>query len=482
MNRWKEIIEESCSFPCKIPRENIEECAKFFQKTKKRFKKFKISCSFSEDDRILAILEGNGSECVELVLDGCLWSMDFFVDILKCLPNLKQLKLFETHVHYEADVKVFELIQLKILQMFMSSGRGILESLVAPNLETIQLDDFIPYTHAVPEHIKDFLKSKKNLKTLVIDSTVGYIDHLSKLLDGSMPFQLTHLSFNNNYHGLSENSFLKFMETQAATVNSLELHGPFNIHVYKLIFSTFTNLKSLSLHIGNLPKRISFYEELKKMKSVKKLSLRSGFIFEYDLCFEAFIRCLPNITELKLCGDCDNKTIQFISSSLLNLEKLSIKHFVDFSDVQLPMHLHSLKIEELNIDKQLHWDKFTKNFSQITELFVNSISKIDRNIDDPINFIRMFVKSLKSFKLQVLKIGKDFPFIEELVDILHESHSVAEILDLDESMALKMQYNLNSFSVLRYRKYKYCGYCKFQNWISHQRFIYCFCHKIDFEI
>lgn len=105
-------------------------------------------------------------------------------------------------------------------------------------------------------------------------------------------------------------------------------------------------------------------------------------------------------------------------------------------------------------DIGLRWEKFTRHSNQITELSISSMPEIDRNNDDQVNSVNLispFVESLKSLRLEVIKIGKTFPFT---------NNSARKILLLHESLALNLQDNMNGFSILRYSE---CfDYCKFE--------------------
>lgn len=335
--RWKEIIETSCLWHIQITEhqaENLEEFNMFIQTTKRKFMKFEINSSYSDN-----------YPCVVLALYNCDWSLKFFVEIVR-YAHLKQIWLYETNISYEADVGIPELEYLKTLRMFASSCDGVLKSLVTQNLTNIQIDDYnttVSFAYADPENIKSFLHVQSDLKTLLLDFSDGRLNNLSLILDGNMPFRLTHLSlgtgYDTRYNEHSDKSLSEFLDTQAATITSFDFNGccyrPFE--ELKLFFSKLKNLKSLSLHMSDLPNQIRFYEQLEKMNSIETLLFEDGVKYENRHYFEAFIRCVPNVKELRLGGlreHCDNETLRFISKNLICLEKLYVKHFVYFAGVQ----------------------------------------------------------------------------------------------------------------------------------------------------
>lgn len=174
MLRWNKVIEASCTWSCEIRSNNIEECNTFHQTTEWKFKKFEFGrCgdkSFGDDNLILEILQRQGSRCYELFLTKCRWTLKYFVEILKCVPNLKKLWLRETNVTFEAGVEFPKLSHLKTLKLKWSSCDGILTTLVEHNLTNIQLDDsFHDGQMDDAVNVKNFLKCQKDLKKLSLD-------------------------------------------------------------------------------------------------------------------------------------------------------------------------------------------------------------------------------------------------------------------------------------------------------------------------
>lgn len=71
---------------------------------------------------------------------------------------------------------------------------------------------------------------------------------MSQILDGSAPFQLTHLSLKTECDDESDKNIAGFPKSQSKTVISLNFYGLLNSAVYQSMFSSFENLKSLSLY------------------------------------------------------------------------------------------------------------------------------------------------------------------------------------------------------------------------------------------
>lgn len=364
------------------------------------------------EQNILNFLKAHGSNVAVLSLSECSWKFKFFAEILKCLPKLNRLQLVRTELLYPVDkVELQELRQLETIKIVLSFGyRRYHECLTKPNnMSTVA-------------SFNDLLRSQKHIKTLYILSEFGRVEDIDILqtLDGGMPFELEHLSLDfGNFESNDYSNLRRFLETQAPTITSLKLMGHYSTSIYKLVLANFKKLKSLRLPIDSLPKEATFYMQLEPNNSITTLELMEPIYF-YWCCshttpgvllpvvqrwFKAFIRCVPQVAELSLHARCCFEAISFMSQTLKELEKLTVRRIVND---RITKHYHShfpnlvsLCVEDFEVDK--HWMKFTRRNPQIRKLTVNYIRK-DKTVDIA-DTIREFIDSIKPLQLDVLRMG-----------------------------------------------------------------------------
>lgn len=383
------------------PRRCMGKRTKFLTVTTRRSNEFSLKigdCDVGNEKRLLNFLKVRGPTVLHLCMSNCCWKLDFFREILKCLPNLNHLELVRSEIFGQVNVELPELKQLATMKIDLSRGwfRGKFRS-------SVTLANYY-----------DLLKSQKHLKRLSIRSVFRSVEDSVFLreLDMYIPFQLTHLSLKFGIvDSIDCRNFLKFLAMQSSTIISLELEGKFPQTVYELVFSNFKILKSLRLEMASFPTDETFYMQLEPNNSINTVTLVEMAEFPETLVsirpkwFTEFIRHAPKVTDLSLLTDCCFEVISFLSYNLKEIKKLTVRRILDTIRLHLPIHfpkLLSLSVGDFEVNA--NWRNLVRKNPQIEELAVKSIRK-DASVD-MIDAIREFIDSINPLTFNILRIGE----------------------------------------------------------------------------
>ncbi|XP_037046817.1 uncharacterized protein LOC119081747 [Bradysia coprophila] len=456
---WKELIESSCSWSLSLDHQNEvgsnEPWLDYMLTTKRKFHKIKIVGLVElGKNRIIDIFRKHGTHITKLfVFESCLDRFDLFVEVLKCMPNLEHLILYEittpcTVADVPTEDNLPELLKLKTVELVESEG-SIIKCLNRSKLTELKVLNYAYKNQPLSqEPVLDLFRAQPQIKTLALRSIDYGATTLfqTDIMDGTVKFQLNKLSLldiklresPNDY-----NNLLKFLKPQAKTIKFLELGTTFPDLVYEFVFAKFRNLKTLRLMMNELPKDIEFYERLEENPSITQLIFMDSPPPNHlnDSCppsLKEFIRHVPNVTDLTLLEDtCDRGTLQFIASNLKNLTRLTVAYFneITFNDLQFPS-LKTLCIDKIEDD--VDWEKFSKNNANITEILIHSGTYagfsdwLEESCSD---FIEKMTKILR---LEKLVIGSPFRTNEHFYEHIREFGTNLKLIDLHKTCALSI--------------------------------------------
>lgn len=469
--RWRELIDSSCPWTLSLDHDNQVEADErwvdFLLETNRKFHHIKIDGVLElRKNRLFDIFQKHGSSISKLfVFESCFDRLDQFVELLKCMPNLDHLILYQittpcTLSDVPADDKLPELIKLKTLEL-VETDSSIVKCFKRAKLKVFKLLGYANEPKSMTQDpMLELFKSQSQIKTLALrnidwgTSTLFQTD----IMDGSVKFQLSQLSLidiklresPNDY-----NNLLKFLKPQAKTIKFLEIGRSFPDLVYEFVFAKFKNLKSLRLMINELPKDLEFYERLEENQSITQLifidspppnHLNNGC----PPSLKEFIQHVPNVTELTLIEYCDRGTLQFIAGNMKNLKSLAVSYFSEaiFGGLQFP-NLDILCVERL--DEDVDWDQFTKNNPDITEIIIHTgtFAGFSGWSDTTMNnFVEHVTKNLR---LHTLRIGDYFRANEHFYEILRKQGAEMKVVDLHVACALE-SHMMNGISALRFHE------------------------------
>lgn len=469
--RWKELIESSCSWSFSLDHENQVDCDErwidFLLTTNRKFHKIKIDGLLEiGKNRIIDIFQKHGSNVTKLfVFQSCLDRFDLFVDVLKCMPNVEQIILYQITTPCAAsdvppDDALPELMKLKTLELVESEG-SIIKCFKRSKLHEFKLLSYAYETQSMTqEPVLELLRSQSQLKTLALRSIDYGTSTLfqTDIMDGSVTFQLSELSLLDIKLRESPNDYsnlLKFLKPQAKTIKFLELGMKFPDAVYEFVFAKFKKLKSLRLMINELPKDMEFYERLEENQSIKKLifmdspppnHLNNGC----PPSLKEFIQHVPNVTDLTLLEYCDRGTLQFIASNLKNLKRLAVAYFSEsiFGGLQFP-NLNILCVQK--VDDDVDWDQFTKINPDITELVIHTGTFAGFSDWSETSINDFVEKATRNLRLQTLRIGSRFRANEHFYEIIREYGTELNVIDLHKACALD-SHIMNGIPALRFHE------------------------------
>ncbi len=437
--RWKNLIEWCCPWSLQLHRQHDETRINFLLTTNRKFQEIELEGTLNDEN--IAVVRRHGFDVVALSFNE--FRFDSFAElteILKCVPNLKQLTTFKTLISMtDADVPTQmdlpELTKLKTLQMARTQYR-ILKCLGKAKLTTIKvLNSTLHYSYDCSD-LEQFLKSQDMLTTLAIRSVYPNSSMLFRTqnLNASMPFQLTKLSLLYIQLGSPDdyNNLLKFLEPQAKSMKELELGHRFPRSVYEFVFAKMANLKTLNLMLGDIPQEKELLERMVANRSITNLICKDSprYTNDSEQFFRYFLKCLPNVTSLTLLEECCIEFVKAIAHSFKNLKVLQTSGSSDFDDVQFA-NLNALKIE-FQLDESFDWDKFTKANPQLTELTINHFDSLDEtclNLTDIENITA-------NNKLHTLRLGDGFVADKRFFEIIRKNCPTLKTLELHQSCGL----------------------------------------------
>lgn len=441
------MIESSCPWTLNLYHDNQVDVAEpwidFMLTTNRKFSTIKLDGLLEiGHNKTIEIFQKHGFNVVKLCLiHSCLDSFSLFAEMLKCMPNLKHVIIFETSTLCDVrDVPpdLPELRKLKTVEM-VASEYSIIKCFQLAKLTTIKILNST-YEHSMDSQpFEDFLRSQEMLKTLVLRSINHETSQMfrTETLGSTMPFQLTQLSLLNIRLRESPNDYnnlLKFLKPQARTLKEVELGRHFPNFVYEFVFAQMRNLKTLRLLMYGMPQDKELYERLEENRSVNNLVFIDStppINYNGNLSFlHDFLKRLPNIKNVTLLEYCDKELLQAIANTSDKLQTLSLCNVneYNFDCVQCP-NLTSLYIQRL--EGKIDWDKFTKGSPNLTELIIEQVFDEEfLNLDD--------VETItKNTKLQTLRLGECFSANKRFLEIIRRNCPDLKALDLHKSCGIE---------------------------------------------
>lgn len=423
--------------------------------TGRKFHTIKLNGILEMDsNETIEIFQRHGFNVVKLCLIGsCIDSFVKFATILKCMPNLKDIIVFETSTlcgerYVPAEQDLPELNKLKTLEM-VASEYSIVKCFRKATVTTMKILNSSHHHSYDCKALEDFLKSQTALTALAFRSVHHETSMIfrTESLNATMPFHLTQLSLLNVRLQESPNDYnnlLKFLKPQTKTLNELELGSHFPMFVYEFVFANMTNLKTLSMMMSEIPQAADFYDRLEENRSVNNLIFSDSSLHNDETLgfLRGFLEKLPNVEGLTLLEYCDNKTLLAMAHSLNKLKSLVTLCFNEdiIHGVQLP-NLISLSIQQL--DYKVDWNEFTKAHSRLTELTVEQVfDAAFLNVDD----IRNITTNVQ---LQTLRLGLDVAADDRFFEILRKNCPNLKTLDLHKSSVSNDANHHPDWNVLR---------------------------------
>jgi len=295
------------------------------------------------------------------------------------------------------------------------------------NLKTLKVDQ---YEIDLSQILTDFILSQDSLKELTIKSSyTGQSQPFpSSDISKLVKFKLTKFEFTRNNHNEVDKNFLKFLVTQAETLEDLCLSGPFPLEIYNFVLKRCKNLTKLELfgktNFNDSP------EILNTNSVLEKLRFFSVAILKLDSVYEKF----PNLNSVK-CGLLVNVDGVFDKLESLEIYFLDCRFIYNFK-------LHSLK--ELKVIHSIE--------GEFLENFLKTIPNLEHfEFIGHGNFSLYFdiLKNVKNLKrLQNLKIftyeSKKIIFM----DFCCQTITVKRIFLRDKNFLKFVNINFNNFEVL----------------------------------
>lgn len=191
----------------------------------------------------------------------------------------------------------------------------------------------------------------KSLKKLSIVTNV-FTQYFDKDISTEVGFKLTSLVARDIYNLETKHkeNFKMFLHTQMMTLQKLNLGDWMGLDIVEMIFHM-PRLKEFTFKGFHTVEEIICWDTLKFHTSQTIETLQLIEVKGRLDILQAFLRATPNTKHLKLYS-IKNETLQFVSSTLPNLESLSVDLFeaTDFSDKSLFLKLQNFSAKAFNMD------------------------------------------------------------------------------------------------------------------------------------
>lgn len=398
------------------------------------FVKAKITTVRELDHYLLDFFEMNGGRIQELHIFYCLLN-DTFFEVLKTMPKLKKIILYETRMAQSLpEPKFLRLPPLNKLQTLevVACGFRILKYFKHANLTAFKI--FFAMNVETAEPLLDFFASQENLKSLALRSVRDMKLQLFQIPNSydMIPFTLKKLSlleFRFRTTPNDYNNLLVFLQIHSKTIEELEVGRSFPNFIFEFIFSKFRKLRLLKIYTKSIPSDMEVYQRLKFNKSVTKLVAVGDLLSDAEPLKEIFLH-LPNIETLILTRSFD-AAVKLAAIHLPHLKHLTIEESIDtlcLNEVKFP-HLETLHIGRIHhpidwldvfdvFNNVIDWIAFTSNNPNITELHIKSVNPTMFNI-----------KAItKNLKLRELRIGTKICADKKFFHAIRENCNHLEML------------------------------------------------------
>jgi hypothetical protein len=278
-------------------------------------------------NKLVEILTKHGSWVKELKLFSCcIDNIELFAKIMLATPKLK--KLVMTHTAGMGEFKAENLPSFDKLETleFLTCEYRMLDCLKNAKLSTFKvMSNDGPDQDMEP--LIEFLASQKNLKSLALRWFESDSSQLFKapLYAEKISFKLKKLSLlkfklrqtPNDYSNL-----LMFLQTQAKSVEELEIGHAFPDFIFEFVFSKFMKLRKLKININGIPSDMEVYNRLVTNTSVETLVI-AGTEPDSIEAVQEFMHHLPNVESLTFCESQSEDLMTFVSTNFVRLRYLN---------------------------------------------------------------------------------------------------------------------------------------------------------------
>jgi len=309
-----------------------------------------------------------------------------FIKILNKLPNLKSLYAYIQITDYNIpDDQKVQLDHLENLYCFVD----ILQLLDVKSLTKLEID----FDHDSAS-CGDFINRQKNLRELIM---MGYYcrNFFKNPAIFKLKCRLSHFSFSSSPKFYCHEEFIKFLQLQKDSLQSLVMEGLGESHeiVKKFILGNLTSLKSLKMYFltwsdffSEAPNDEGNNNNLEKQRQVM-FPVNIGLNIENLRCnitndvrnnkfiFDTFsnLKCLE-INYRSLCKDSLKDDLLYIGATLQNLETLRIRE-IGTSEIHFP------QLKHLGVDDISNPDIF----NEFIRCHSNSLEKVEIKDGEMIN-------------------------------------------------------------------------------------------------
>jgi hypothetical protein len=349
----------------------------------------------------LPFVERYGELVKSVIFENCeVESLEEVVDTLKMTPNIETLELFMSHQREEKIVSKLPTHQLNKLRNLTFNGhetcvKEILKTFEAcTSLETFNVSNCFSSPFKT---ISSFVSQQRNLKEFSIKGS--YYNNFaveSVFTESFMQSQTLKLRKLSFQCGLTYDERLaKFLETQANSVESLELHGNYiDFHYFRIVFQKFEKLKELKLNCNSFwsNERV---EESRNFQLAKVERLEIEEHFEDVSGVHALLSIFPNLEVLTMNLE---HPLHGIIEKLPKLRKIK----ADIFRLEMMIEAKSSSLKELEISLRYPmalsflWENLAQNCPNIEKLIIREIAA--GQLMETTNQVAVILKNLKNFR------------------------------------------------------------------------------------
>lgn len=265
----------------------------------------------------------------------CNCTLDDFtlLTILKCSSILEQLFMSEVEIIQQLPlINPKSMVRLTSVSIHHTNWL-IFNFLSKSQLTYLLVNNYLDEGEGTRTHLVSMLSEQNRLRELILKGTSWRTLFRDRDFNGMRKNHLNKLHISSVFGKNSDDVdkyITEFLAMNNDSLRSVEISIPNCERITNVIISNLNDITSLTLNIGNLPKDISFYEQLVATgpnRQLKHLKL-SGFFNRQTEFVKDILAHYPVIVNLELDDWSDtistSNTLKFVAENLSQLEQLFI--------------------------------------------------------------------------------------------------------------------------------------------------------------
>lgn len=322
--KWNELVDKSPQvekLKLVIKENELTSTTRdILMNSKRKYQHIEVKVSQKNCEYFLSILAHRAGSWKSVIICSCgPTTQDMWPRLLEIVePSIEKLGITDNFYGDEEPpnvASVWTFPRLKIL--YCGSHRNFYKYFG----RVTTLEDF-PFLQVIQEAkpaIRDLLRNNKNLEKMFLFADVEMLNELSL----GIGCKLKELTIMTNFEVLSYTNSGSFLETQAQTLESLEICNPVDHGFLSLVLRM---PKLTKFAFGKLISEDMWSQEFPVNNTVTTLTVSSAMSVRERIAFRSLVRALQKLKHLR-CGTIQYQMLAFLAQNVPALESLKCKNF-----------------------------------------------------------------------------------------------------------------------------------------------------------